>query len=408
MAAASASTSPGSATGSRPTSSASTAPATSSRARADEATDFEIGGHGRSVPQLLGAVYAAGRLHETARPAVFAAIRKAARWEGALDRQLIDHLSDPTSAPPLSWRRFPTDERWALQVLGFGPEATPTPTEISRRFRSLLRESHPDHGAESEGAGQRILELTEARRILMACGRDRRPGCPAGPGASATRDHPRSSPSRRRWRRTGCRSSASTSRPARPTADGAGDLVRDEAAALAERTGLAPDRLVLGGRSMGGRMCSMAVADGLPALGLVLVSYPLHPPGPAREGPHRALPPAVRAVPVRVGHPGRVRHARRAGGGHRRHPRAGHPRVDRRRRPRAAGTRPAGGRRGQGLGGGLPAGAAVLGVELLQLPARRLGVGDEHEDGQQEGPGGQHGHGRAEPCRSGRTGRRPA
>ena len=26
-------------------------------------------------------------------------------------------------------------------------------------------------------------------------------------------------------------------------------------------------------------MCSMAVADGLPALGLALVSYPLHPPG---------------------------------------------------------------------------------------------------------------------------------
>ena len=30
---------------------------------------------------------------------------------------------------------------------------------------------------------------------------------------------------------------------------------------------------------MGGRMCSMAIADGLPAAGLVLVSYPLHPPG---------------------------------------------------------------------------------------------------------------------------------
>lgn len=38
---------------------------------------------------------------------------------------------------------------------------------------------------------------------------------------------------------------------------------------------------VLGGRSMGGRICSMAVADGLPAAGLVLISYPLHPPGKA-------------------------------------------------------------------------------------------------------------------------------
>ena len=42
---------------------------------------------------------------------------------------------------------------------------------------------------------------------------------------------------------------------------------------------LAVDDLYLGGRSMGGRICSMAVADGLEAKGLVLVSYPLHPPG---------------------------------------------------------------------------------------------------------------------------------
>ncbi len=26
-------------------------------------------------------------------------------------------------------------------------------------------------------------------------------------------------------------------------------------------------------------MCSMAVAEGLPAAGVVLISYPLHPPG---------------------------------------------------------------------------------------------------------------------------------
>ncbi len=57
---------------------------------------------------------------------------------------------------------------------------------------------------------------------------------------------------------------------------------RDAALRLARRTGLPPDRLVLGGRSMGGRMCSMAVgdeADPLPALGLLLLGYPLHPAG---------------------------------------------------------------------------------------------------------------------------------
>jgi len=55
-------------------------------------------------------------------------------------------------------------------------------------------------------------------------------------------------------------------------------LVAD-AEALVKRTGITANQLILGGRSFGGRMCSMAVADGLPAAGLVLLSYPLHPPG---------------------------------------------------------------------------------------------------------------------------------
>ena len=55
--------------------------------------------------------------------------------------------------------------------------------------------------------------------------------------------------------------------------------VRERAQALAERVGVGTDRLVLGGRSMGGRICSQVVAAGLPAAGLVLISYPLHPPG---------------------------------------------------------------------------------------------------------------------------------
>lgn len=57
------------------------------------------------------------------------------------------------------------------------------------------------------------------------------------------------------------------------------EAVRAEAAALAERARVEAERIVLGGRSMGGRICSIAVAEGLPALALALVSYPLHPPG---------------------------------------------------------------------------------------------------------------------------------
>jgi len=55
--------------------------------------------------------------------------------------------------------------------------------------------------------------------------------------------------------------------------------VVEEATQLVSSAKVRANRLVLGGRSFGGRMCSMAVAEGLLAAGLVLLSYPLHPPG---------------------------------------------------------------------------------------------------------------------------------
>ena len=92
------------------------------------------------------------------------------------------------------------------------------------------------------------------------------------PGASATRDHPSLVALDQALSAEGVtvrRIDLPSSRPG-PKVLGA---IRDSAAALA------PAKVVLGGRSFGGRMCSMAVADGLPAAGLVLISYPLHPPG---------------------------------------------------------------------------------------------------------------------------------
>jgi len=58
--------------------------------------------------------------------------------------------------------------------------------------------------------------------------------------------------------------------------------VRDEVRRCADEWGTDPSQLVIGGRSMGGRMCSMAVASDLDPLavgGLILLAYPLHPPG---------------------------------------------------------------------------------------------------------------------------------
>ncbi len=57
------------------------------------------------------------------------------------------------------------------------------------------------------------------------------------------------------------------------------ESVRSHVAEAADEWGIPSSRIVIGGRSMGGRVCSMAVAEGLAVAGLLLLSYPLHPPG---------------------------------------------------------------------------------------------------------------------------------
>jgi hypothetical protein len=51
------------------------------------------------------------------------------------------------------------------------------------------------------------------------------------------------------------------------------------AVATHAREQVAADRLILGGRSMGGRAASMLAADQFPCDGLLLLAYPLHPAG---------------------------------------------------------------------------------------------------------------------------------
>lgn len=49
------------------------------------------------------------------------------------------------------------------------------------------------------------------------------------------------------------------------------------------RAHLAPATLVIGGRSMGGRAASMLAAEGFASDGLLLLAYPLHPPGKPQQ-----------------------------------------------------------------------------------------------------------------------------
>ena len=57
--------------------------------------------------------------------------------------------------------------------------------------------------------------------------------------------------------------------------------VKDEVRAFAKAVGCETTELIIGGRSMGGRMCTMAssdIEDALGVAGVVCIGYPLHPP----------------------------------------------------------------------------------------------------------------------------------
>lgn len=127
---------------------------------------FEIGSSPSPEPNILAAVYAAGRLPAEDRPKVFAGLRRALWWRNELGPELVDALSDRQGTIGWSTLGGTDPVLWALGVLGLAPEAN-HPDEVQARFRSLLREAHPDHGGDAGDAADRITELTEARRILL-------------------------------------------------------------------------------------------------------------------------------------------------------------------------------------------------------------------------------------------------
>jgi len=130
--------------------------------------DFENKGTGLQL--MLGAVYSAGAMPPGPRRAVMDAIRKGLRWNGALDRRLFAHLSGLEGGREWSADVYEDPVRWAMQTLGMADPADELPDRkvVQRRFRDALRAAHPDHGGASDGAAQRINDLTEARRILLS------------------------------------------------------------------------------------------------------------------------------------------------------------------------------------------------------------------------------------------------
>jgi hypothetical protein len=134
---------------------------------------FDLAETGAPAHHVLAAVYAAGRMPLGPRTQVMATVRKAMRWSGGVDDSLIAYLTRVGYGHAWSAAAHRDPIGWALGVLGLGGENGHGPlphATIQRRFRVLLRQAHPDHGGEVNGAADRISELAEARRILLAGG----------------------------------------------------------------------------------------------------------------------------------------------------------------------------------------------------------------------------------------------
>ncbi|MFT7647147.1 MAG: hypothetical protein ACI8Y4_001888 [Candidatus Poriferisodalaceae bacterium] len=131
----------------------------------EEQLVFEIEPDVGPEPQLLAVAYLIAREPAEKRRSLLTLIASAMQWRGGDTPDLIPYLTG--RAPTGAWARAtqidPTS--WAMGVLGF--DAAPDRREVQSRFRRLLRTAHPDHGGRGDDAGERIQELSEARRILL-------------------------------------------------------------------------------------------------------------------------------------------------------------------------------------------------------------------------------------------------
>jgi hypothetical protein len=143
---------------------------------------LELDLHGPPASQVVGAVMGAASLPPSGRTIGLRAIVDAVARPGVMPEGLdVTRRFEgiPGVRPPAPgarrgggadnrWSGVPSERRWAMEVLGLGADMDVDHDDVQHRFRRLVRLAHPDHGAGSAGAAERIAELTEAREVLLA------------------------------------------------------------------------------------------------------------------------------------------------------------------------------------------------------------------------------------------------
>jgi hypothetical protein len=125
---------------------------------------------GQASPEqhVLCAVYAMAEIRPALRTPVADALRIGMQWGGPVGPALVARLAGRPAELGWSPAALSDPLGWARLTLGFGVEDEPSPSAVQRQFREMLRRAHPDHGGRSDDAANRIAELSEARRILLA------------------------------------------------------------------------------------------------------------------------------------------------------------------------------------------------------------------------------------------------
>lgn len=130
-----------------------------------DSLSFQFATQGHPLQHVLGAIYSLERLAEPTRRVLVPLMKRAAVWRGPIGPSFVSFLVGSTSSSVMA---LADPRAWALDVLGFpGGTIKPSKKDIMSRYRESLRRVHPDHGGSEEFASRAIMDLTEARRVLL-------------------------------------------------------------------------------------------------------------------------------------------------------------------------------------------------------------------------------------------------
>ena len=130
-----------------------------------DTVEFELNSNGSPLQQVLGCIYVLERLDEETRKVLVPMMRKAFTWRGPIGPSFISYLAGSRSSAVSA---LADPRAWALDILGFpGGTVKPSKREVMSRFRASMRDAHPDHGGDEKVASKVMVDISEARRILL-------------------------------------------------------------------------------------------------------------------------------------------------------------------------------------------------------------------------------------------------